>query len=142
MYAAYSSPSSSEKREAIFEIEVSVATISRYGRCSRCSRCSRRLGYHCDSNLRKSPLGRSQRIYHLLRLRLHWNVQWFEPVYESGMTEEGALHCPNQCVWSSNIPLVCVATFQINLLQILAHFVGGILVSTFVHDAWAFSYLW
>ena len=31
---------------------------------------------------------------------------------------------------------------KVNLLQIILHFAGGVLVSTFVHDEWAYSSLW
>ena len=31
---------------------------------------------------------------------------------------------------------------KVNFLQILIHFIGGILVCTFVQDAWGFHYLW
>mmetsp|Transcript_48913 Transcript_48913/g.98419 ORF Transcript_48913/g.98419 Transcript_48913/m.98419 type:complete len:143 (-) Transcript_48913:247-675(-) len=31
---------------------------------------------------------------------------------------------------------------KVNLLQCLVHFIGGVLVSTFIHDSWAFTTLW
>jgi len=31
---------------------------------------------------------------------------------------------------------------KVNLIQCLVHFVGGVLVSTFIHDSWAFTTLW
>ena len=31
---------------------------------------------------------------------------------------------------------------KVNLLQIMAHFIGGVLVSTFLHDSWDFTALW
>jgi hypothetical protein len=31
---------------------------------------------------------------------------------------------------------------KVNFIQILLHFIGGILVCTFVHDSWGFHYFW
>jgi len=31
---------------------------------------------------------------------------------------------------------------KVNLLQIMAHFIGGVAISTFIHEAWEYEYLW
>mmetsp|Transcript_37129 Transcript_37129/g.47990 ORF Transcript_37129/g.47990 Transcript_37129/m.47990 type:complete len:137 (-) Transcript_37129:576-986(-) len=31
---------------------------------------------------------------------------------------------------------------QINLFQIIIHFLGGVCISTFIHDNWGYHYLW
>jgi hypothetical protein len=31
---------------------------------------------------------------------------------------------------------------KVNLLQVILHFTGGVLLATFVQDAWAFTSLW
>jgi len=31
---------------------------------------------------------------------------------------------------------------KVNLLQIILHFAGGILLATYIQDAWAFTFLW
>lgn len=122
MSAAVGPESGQKSREqGVTELDVSV-----YVRAAPpCAQAS-----HVPFNLPPLP-----ECYHsgigVLPLRLSWHVL-FVAFYAPGA------YCPHR----ARTRFLNKVNLQVNLIQIFLHFLGGVLVSSFIKESWPYTYMW
>ena len=92
--------------------------------------------------LQQTTTGGSEPGDRVLRPRLFGHVQRLEHLHEQGRNKEGrtVVGC---LLWTVRGAHRGAHRFtKVNLLQIIMHFIGGVLIASFVSDSWRYSNLW
>jgi len=130
IYAVYDSPSSSEKQAYLSEMEVRPIL---------------------DNLCIEHYLNNNNKNYKIVIFQTAMNFAYICFAFDFFGMVSGSTIFMNKVFISclflfSFADIKCVFFFynikQINLFQIIIHFLGGVCISTFIHDNWGYHYLW